>query len=247
MGYGGRDVEVVSLNQEQFLVVACDSCGAIGPKELDCVQLPASITGRLTVRVALLEVLVTGAVPKIITVAISNELEQTGLGILEGVRDELSSIGLAEVPMVISTEKNVLTRQTGLGISVVGICNKQDLRIQTSKPGDFVYSLGLPKVGSEVTSPVDPEIIQGQHVMSLLKKNSIHDILPIGSRGIRAEAEQLARNASCQFNEGACGAVNLIKSAGPSTCLIFTSPINFQCIDLGSLPFHKLGNLTKSK
>ena len=104
MGYLGRDVEVVAINPEQLLVASCDSCGAIGMKDLDEVQISWSITGRLTTRVAMLEVLATGAVPLMMTVAISNEPYPTGEGILEGVKEEFASAQLA-LPMAISTEK----------------------------------------------------------------------------------------------------------------------------------------------
>ncbi|WP_300463587.1 hypothetical protein [Desulfobacula sp.] len=35
MGYKGRDVEVCLLENDLCLIVACDSCGAVGEKDLD--------------------------------------------------------------------------------------------------------------------------------------------------------------------------------------------------------------------
>ncbi|MCO5386446.1 MAG: hypothetical protein NHB14_12505 [Desulfosporosinus sp.] len=84
MGYLGRDVEVVSINETQSLVVSCDSCGAIGMKEFDVYKISWFITGKLTTRVALLEVLSTGGVPQMLTVAISNEPCPTGDELLKG-------------------------------------------------------------------------------------------------------------------------------------------------------------------
>ncbi len=247
LGYLGRDVEVVLINQEQYLVASCDSCGAIGLKDLDTLKIAWSITGRLTTRVALLEVLSTGAVPQMMTVAISNELDPTGERILDGVKEELDSAGLTTLPMAISTEKNMFTQQTGLGISVVGVTDKKQLRIGTTQSGDDVYCIGLPKVGAEVTNSKDLEIVQVKDIKILLEISSIHDIVPVGSRGIRAEAEQLANSVNCRLIIDPSCVLNLEKSAGPSTCLIFSSASPL-ALDLSSsgiprLPLTKVGKL----
>ncbi|EHQ89333.1 hypothetical protein [Desulfosporosinus youngiae] len=223
MGYLGRDVEVVSINQAQYLVASCDSCGGIGMKELDAYQISWFVTGKLTTRVALLEVISTGAVPQMLTVAISNEPYPTGDELLKGVNDELKSAGLTTLPMSISTEKNIPTQQTGLGISVIGVAEKDKLRIGTAQPGDDIYCLGFPKVGSELDNPEDPEIVQVKAVQVLLGISSIHDILPIGSKGIRVEADGLAAAVNSRLRLDPARALDLDKSAGPSSCLIFSS------------------------
>ena len=247
LGYLGRDVEVVFINQEQCLVAACDSCGAIGLKELDEHRVPWAITGRFTARVALLEVMSTGAVPQMMTIAISNEASPTGEGILEGVNEELASAGLA-LPMAISTEKNMTTKQTGLGISVIGVAEKNQLNVGTSKPGDDVFCLGLPKVGPEINNPDDLEVVQVKHMRILLGISGIHDIIPIGSKGIRSEAQQLASTVNCQFLVEPFCILDLDKSAGPSTCLVFSSSLpnsfDFAMVGFDQLPLTKLGKLT---
>lgn len=239
MGYLGRDVEVVSINKAQYLVASCDSCGAIGMKDLDALKITWSITGRLTTRVALLEVLSTGAVPQMMTVAISNEPHPTGDRILEGVREELESAGLTTLPMAISTEKNMFTQQTGLGISVIGVAEKKQLRIGTAQSGDNVYCLGFPKVGPEVNNPEDSEIVQVKDIQLLLDTPEIHDIVPVGSRGIRTEAQQLATRVNCQLIFDPSCVLDLDKSAGPSTCLIFSSTSS-SALDLSSSAFQRL-------
>ncbi len=250
MGYLGRDVEVVFINQEQCLVAACDSCGAIGMKDLDEHKVPWAITGRFTARVALLEVMSTGAVPQMMTVAISNETYPTGEGILEGVNEELAFAGLA-LPMAISTEKNMVTKQTGLGISVIGVAEKNQLNVGTSKPGDAVYCLGLPKVGPEINNPEDLEVVQVKHIRILLGINDIHDIIPVGSKGIRTEVQQLAATMNCQFLVEPFCILDLDKSAGPSTCLIFSSSkpdsFDFGTVGFDQLPLTKIGKITKEQ
>lgn len=245
MGYLGRDVEVVSINETQSLVVSCDSCGAIGMKEFDVYKISWFITGKLTTRVALLEVLSTGGVPQMLTVAISNEPCPTGDGLLKGVKDELESAGLESLPVAISTEKNMPTMQTGLGVSVIGLAEKKKLRIGTAQLGDAVYCLGLPKVGLELSNPEDPEIIKVKSVQTLLESSSIHDIIPIGSRGIRLEAEQLASSVNTRFKFAPACSLDLDKSAGPSTCLIFSSSgvLDKKLLSSLNLPLTMIGEL----
>jgi len=245
MGYLGRDVEVVSINQEQYLVASCDSCGSIGMKQLDVLKIPWPMTGRLTTRVALLEVLSTGAVPQMMTVAISNEPHPTGDRILEGVKEELESFGLSTLPMAISTEKNMLTQQTGLGVSVMGVTKKKQLRICTALAGDNVYCVGLPKVGPEIKTADDPEIVQVKDLQILLNISGIHDIVPVGSSGIRAETQKLAASVNCMLIVEPFCVLDIDKSAGPSTCVIFTSPSSLDlALELSASSFPRL-SITK--
>ncbi len=252
MGYLGRDVEVVSINKEQYLVASCDSCGSIGMKELDDYKISWAITGRLTTRVTIFEVLSSGAVPKMLTVAISNEPYPTGEAIIEGVKEELYYAGLLALPIGISTEKNMLTKQTGLGISAIGVADKNQLRIGTAQPGDQIYCLGLPKVGSELNNPEDSEIVQIKHIQVLIGIGGVHDIIPVGSRGIRREAELLASTVYTRLDLDPACFLDLDKSAGPSTCLLVScspkSSEDFANLFLSRfprLPVIKVGKLFK--
>lgn len=222
-------------------------------KDLDAYKISWFITGRLTTRVTLLEVLAAGAVPKLLTVAISNEPHPTADGILEGVKEELDSAGLSALSMAISTEKNMITRQTGLGISVVGVVEKNQLRIGTTQLGDDIYCLGIPKVGPEISNPEDPEIVQTKDIQVLLGIPGVHDIIPIGSRGIRREAVLLASGINTCFHVDSACPLDLDKSAGPSTCLIlsasssssFESSLSAGALNHGFLSKSPLLSLTK--
>lgn len=220
MGYRGRDVEIAFLEGEQCLVVGCDSCGGIGSKELDIVQAAPEVVGRFTARVALLEVISTGALPTIISVTVANEPEPSSAGILQGVRQELESFSPAELPLAVSTEKNMPTRQTGVGVTVVGTVRRADLRICASQPGDSVYCLGLPKVGAEVGSPTDPEIVQTRQIRTLLGMPGIHDIIPVGSRGLAGETASLCRATGLEFIPEPDCPLPWTKSGGPATCAL---------------------------
>lgn len=243
MGYKNRDVEVVFLKENLCLVAACDSCGAIGSKELDVVNVPAHVTGRFTTRVALLEVIACGAIPQLITVAISNEPDPTGSHILEGVRAELLLAGLGALPLAMSTEKNIPTSQTGLGISVVGSCDANDLRLGKTEPGDYIYGLGKPKMGSEVRDPGDQEIIQVKHVSALLKEKTIHDVIPVGSGGIQHECDLLQLTVQGRVEFAPDCPVPITKSAGPSTVIMFSTKDKIEDLGLELPPLYLIGQI----
>ena len=246
MGYKGRDVEVSMLEQGLCLVTACDSCGAIGNNPLDQLRVPPQLVGRLTARVALMEVLCTGAAPRVMTAAISSDPDPTGKGILEGIESELEAAGFPHLPLAISTEKNFTPTQTGLGIGVTGTCRKEALRIATSRPGDIVYCLGTPRVGQEVAKAPPKEIIGTPQIQALLAMDGVHDILPIGSRGIEAEASGLAQEIGTPFKASPPKNLDLSKAAGPSTCAIFTCKAPLNMVHMDCLPLTPVGRLTNS-
>lgn len=57
-----RDISLIPRG-EQYLAIACDSCGGVGSKEMDLVPASPQIVGYYTARVALMEVLSIGALP----------------------------------------------------------------------------------------------------------------------------------------------------------------------------------------
>lgn len=242
MGYKGRDVEVVQIDSAYSIVTACDSCGGIGMKQNDAVRFHPGIVGRFTARVALMEVLSVNAIPKTISVAVSNEPYPTGDEIVKGITEELAAAALDGLPMAISTEKNIPTSQTALGITVVGICKNDAIRVARSKPGDFVYCLGIPKVGNEITGTDDTEVAKISHIKQLLKLKGVGDIVPVGSKGILAETEMLCKNTHCRFICKPEGNIDIHRSAGPSTCLVFTCSEGTDLSGFGLKPL-KLGVL----
>ncbi len=243
MSYKGRDVEVVQINNKESLVIACDSCGGIGEKEKDVVKASPYIVGGTTTRVALMELLAVNAVPKSITLTIASEPYPTGEEIIKGSKDELEASGYKSLPMAISTEKNIPTCQTALGITLIGLCDNDSLRICTSKPQDQVYCLGRPLVGNEVLAIPASELIAPKDIKALSSTEGIHDIIPIGSKGILGEIELLCKGNDCTFIKELEVSIDMHKSAGPSTCLIFTASREADLSSLRLKPL-KIGNLT---
>lgn len=246
MGYKGRDVEIVFIDDEKCIVMACDSAGGIGEKSLDVINVSPYITGRFTARVALFEIICIGARPKMLSATISNEPFPTGEYIIQAIKDEIKGINAEGLPLAISTEKNFETLQTGMGITAVGLCENKDLRINFSKPGDLVYCVGTPKLGNEINGVEDSEIVNIEDIEGLLEINMIHDILPIGSQGILKEAEILASGVGCRLVMEEEINIDINKSAGPSTCLIFTCLANFSLAVLQNNKISLIGKLIEN-
>lgn len=241
MGYRGRDVEVIDIGLGNSLVIACDSCGSVGSKELDLIKAPPAIVGRLTARTVLMELVSVGALPVAMTVSICAEPNPTGDEMLLGIKRELQVSGLLGVKLVVSSEKNFETRQTGLGIGATGTCKTGDLKVAQSGAADKVFCLGVPRLGDEVITTGCMDIINSGTLSQLRPHPLIHDILPVGSRGIRAEAELLANQSDTIFNTVEGCRLDLEKSAGPSTCVLFSSSQFIE--DFNHLEIYQVGQL----
>ncbi|MEW6360189.1 MAG: AIR synthase related protein [Planctomycetota bacterium] len=215
-----RDVTIMDIGGGMSLVMACDALGAIGSKEHDILRAPFQVVGRFTARVALFELIAAGAAPLVVVNALSVEMEPAGRQIIEGIRAELKDLGLAHVaPITGSTEENMPTTQTALGVVAVGVVATDRLKIGKGRAGDEVYCIGLPKVGEEVEIG-DPEMLQAETLLELARFDFVHDMVPVGSRGVAYEARELARSAGLQARlESRCG-IDLEKSAGPATCAV---------------------------
>jgi hypothetical protein len=168
--------------------------------------------------------------------------------IVEGIKQELATVGLTGLSLAVSTEKNVTPSQTGLGIGVTGTCRKSALRIGGSKAGDQVVVLGLPLFGDEVAGASDTDLPSVPHLQALLATPGIRDALPVGSRGILAEVRDLARHSHTVFTPVPDPVPDMLKSAGPSTCVVFTAAAPWQPADappsIRQLPLSIVGHLT---
>lgn len=220
-----RDLTLVRLEGELVLAVACDSSGAIGPKELDVVKVPGYIVGRFATRVAVMELLSIGVKPAVLVNNICVE-PSGGREIVNGIVGELKDAGLHRGTVLTgSTEKNIPTRQTGLGVTAIGTSRTRGIKAGLTLPGDKVYCVGIPKVGDEVDIE-DPAIVTIKTAMILRSMEEVHEIVPVGSKGIRKEAELLAHLARVTLEldpDGTHGNLDLNKTGGPSTCIVLTA------------------------
>jgi hypothetical protein len=215
-----RDVLVLRPEdgQDCLLVTAVDSCGAIGEKPEDALRVPPELAAEYTARVALLEVLCAGAQPAFATLSVSNEPE-TGSRLLAGARR-----ALAELPVVMSTEKNMPTSMSAFGVSVTGLCRADALHLGRAMVTDRLFCAGLPLCGEEVLAP-QAVLFSPAHLAALLADSRVHAVIPCGSRGILKEAFLLASESGLCADIRAPHKLNLEKSAGPASCAVFAAAV----------------------
>lgn len=215
-----RDLTLISVDDRKTMVVACDSCGSVGNKESDVLRVPPLITGKFTARVALCEVMCTGAQVVCLTNTVCNEMEPTGREIMMGIEEELRDAGLSNIVLTGSTEENFPTVTTGLGITVMGIVDNAALKINNVKNDALLIAIGMPKVGHEVLACNPGDIADYKTIKRLLAMNGVREIVPVGSRGILYEAQELARSNRLHFVLNKNVKLDIEKSAGPGTVII---------------------------
>lgn len=233
-----RDITLIQLDNTDILVTAVDSCGSIGQKPHDVLNVKLQTVSLFTTRVALLEVLSTGALPVCASVAVCNEPE-TAQRILSGVTHALSEY--ESIPKVISTEKNMTTSMTALGITINGICKQENMRLGCAKSGDFVFCAGLPLVGKQ-TITENAKVFEPHHLTALFANKRVHTLIPVGSHGIAVEAETLAKESKLSLSLFNDTGLNLEKSAGPASCAVFTAEGIFKNFGL-DIPVTLIGSL----
>ncbi|OCL26144.1 hypothetical protein U472_09005 [Orenia metallireducens] len=214
-----RDISIIKLDANKSLVVACDSLGGIGSKEYDKIKVSSRLVGKFTARVALMELLSSGATPISVVDTLSVELKPTGEEIIKGMKEELAKVGIDEL-LTGSTEENIKTVQTGIGVTAIGLININELRVGTSQKEDLIVAIGLPKVGNEVLADLN-QVADLDLVVELLELEYIHEILPVGSKGVLYEAQLLAESNGLQLSLLE-NKVDLQKSAGPATVVLVT-------------------------
>lgn len=218
MNYPHRDIKILNIYDNQRIVVACDSCGGIGSKQNDFINITSKITGQLTTRVCLMELLSAGATPKVITANICNEPYPTGEEILSGITQEISTNNLS-CEIVISTEKNIPTSMTALGITAIGSLDIDTIPLGRVNTGNYIYLLGIPYVGEEVLENYN-SLPNLKHISYILDNQKANEILPIGSKGIKGELDGLASSYRLKYDLIDQLPTDINKSGGPCTALL---------------------------
>lgn len=219
-----RDLTILQDDQKN-LVIACDSSGGIGPKKLDVVKTDGYTLGRFLARVVLMEILSVGAKPITIIDTLAVEMNPTGQDIIRGITAEAMQLGLDTNNLLNgSTEENIPVQQTGVGITAIG----EVLKLQCeSYPGNQVICIGVPKVGPEVYLE-DAEICNLPTIRELREIEGVQEIVPIGSKGINYELNELLKRNVLSFINFK-SSIDVHKSAGPVTCVIAT--VKLECIE----------------
>lgn len=210
-----RDLTICDIG-DKSIIIACDSCGGIGMKEGDCLNISTYDVAKLTVRVGLTEVMCSGAIPIVITNNVACEMNPTGKECIRGIKAELINAGLENISITGSTEENFKTVMTAMGISVIGIAEKNTLKFNKAFHKDKVVLIGTPQIGNEVSLESKGFYKSINYLLSL---PNVREIVPVGSKGIKYEAKTLAQLNGMVFKAYDTD-VDIYKSAGPSTCII---------------------------
>ncbi|MCX8151201.1 MAG: ribbon-helix-helix domain-containing protein [Candidatus Bathyarchaeota archaeon] len=242
------DVVILKVPTGHAIVVGSTSSGAVGSKKRDKVKVQSRVLGKFLARVALMDVIATGAFPLLASVTLGVEKEPTGREIVEGIKHEVAVLGLdANQVIMDNTEDNFGTEQTGVGLTAVGFANEADLRLGKTKRGDLVVAVGKPKVGYEVIQgEIKGEIADLKLVSELCQKKFIHDIVPVGTSGIAHEARMMAYSVGCQLKLTEETNLDLEKTAGPATVVLLTvDEVKLEELKvlLGKLPVTLVGEI----
>lgn len=216
-----RDLTIVDITPENLMVISCDSSGGIGDKDRDVIKVEPEFLGYYTTHCALMELLATGAMPITIVNTLGVEMDDTGVRIINGIKNAIKPLDLKDDIVVTgSTEENIVVCQTSMGITIIGMIEKSKWRLKKAEVNDLVIVVGLPKVGQEVLDDMGRETMSVPLLLKLLKKPFVKEILPVGSKGIAYEIKEMAKTNKLDYNIYDNAAIDLHKSAGPSTCVI---------------------------
>lgn len=193
------------------LVITSDNSGAIGEKELDVVRVPDDVTSYYSTRVTLLEQLANQAIPKEI-ILLNFTSEEAWDKYVTGITRVFDEVQMTVPAISGSTETNMPTLQSGFGITMLG--EKQRPFPNLSELHWFTY--GLPLVGEQLLQNVH-QIANLQIIVEALKNQHITQVIPLGSKGLQKELEQLDL-----FNVVDLKNVpyDITASAGPSTMVL---------------------------
>lgn len=198
-------------------VLACDSNASIGHKPHDALQQDPSETGYSASKVPMMEVIAAGATPFVLIDNLCCELEPTGRQLLVGIERLIAESGL-DVVITGSDETNMPTVQTGIGVTVIGVAADDELRLGRTAPGDTIYCVGTPADGRRVPFvDGEPGIATPREVLAAATVAGVHEMLPVGSRGVGYEIGQLG---GADFRLVDPSPIDLEVSAGPSTCFL---------------------------
>ncbi len=206
-----RDVLFLEIN-EQMMAIATDCSGAIGLKEMDDVQVPYNVVAYYAMRVAMMEILSVGAIPKTCIVQNFNG-ESAWEQLIEGIEQLLSELEYS-LPITGSSETNFALVQSATGISVLGSVEKRRIKC-TPNEASFAV-IGTPLVGIDIIGK--PELMLPLPLFKeLLQITGIYEIIPVGSKGVLHELYIVGcvnKSLSCY--------VPLDVSAGPASCVVIS-------------------------
>jgi hypothetical protein len=211
-----RDVLWVPLQEREELVIAADGSAGIGLKEADVVEAPYETVAYFAARVALMEAMCVGGEPLAVVLQNFNGDERWA-ALCAGVREALRELGL-DVPLVGSSESNMPTLQSAVGVTVLGKVQTERKRVRRT-PRDAKFAvIGEPLVGADVLKRRD-RVLPLSLFRQLLLRDDIFELVPVGSKGIAYELKQLLSDNGIPASTFA-SPLPLDVSSGPATSLL---------------------------
>ncbi|GKV58382.1 hypothetical protein LMRF01_0326 [Listeria monocytogenes] len=192
-----RDLSVIDV-PGGCVLTSCDISAGFGEKVHDGLRVAPEVTARLTLRVALLEMLASGAVVVAVSDVIGAEMEPTGKRVIAGLKDELIKADLGHIELNGSTEENMNVTQTSVGVLVTGFATKAALKLINVHEAAVLFAFGEPIVGAEVLQRM-AEMPDYHLVKKLVEHSDVLEVVPVGSKGMAYEANTLARLNDCTF------------------------------------------------
>ncbi len=221
-----RDLTIVDIENDKSLVIACDSTGGIGMKENDTFKVDPEIVGYYSAQVVLTELIAFGAEVLTVVDALCVEMEGYGERILDGIKEAVKSIGLdPELCINGSTEENITTTATGIGITAIGIIDRDKMELNEIELGDVVAIIGKPSVAEEVINEDPKNLMTVEKLKKIKSIIELKEIVPIGSKGLLSElkiSSELREYGYIIEKEFKIEDSNSIlhKSAGPATAVL---------------------------
>lgn len=231
-----RDLTVVDQADGTSWIIACDSVGSIGPKPADVYATDALTVAHFAARVPLVETLAIGAKPQVIVDTLSVELDPTGLEMIAEVRALAAELGLGADRVTGSTEDNVPSAATGIGVTVFSQISTEALRPDRATPGSRVLCLGRPtSAPGDRVEIGDRRMIALETLAAVRELPGVEDVLPVGSKGVGYEAALLAATNGLAWQPGQHD-VDLEHSGGPASCVLVAVQQDAVDAVLGALP-----------
>lgn len=222
-----RDIQLIEKDNESYLAIACDVSGAIGPKVHDVIKLSGEIAGYYATAVPIIELLAIGAKPISVIDTLGVEMNGVGQKVILGVQKAMVEGDIGIECLTGSTEDNMPTTSTTIGITVISDLSKVLLETYKPRIGQEVYVVGLPKMGEEFLEDEimasKGEVITIEAVKKMRHQSGVGHMLPVGSKGIAYELETMLKMYGLSISQEVDHGLNLLKSAGPASCMLVTS------------------------
>ncbi|MDA3845401.1 MAG: AIR synthase related protein [Vallitaleaceae bacterium] len=245
-----RDVQLIEWGSGHYLAIACDVSAYIGSKDDDVVKVDPVTAGYYATVVPVMELLSIGARPISVIDTLGVEMDPTGKEIIQGVRNAMVEAGIAEDCLTGSTEDNMPSRSTTVGVTVVAELEKELLKSYKPMAGQEVWLVGLPKMGQiflqEEIQGGKGEVITISVVKEIRLTEGVGHMLPIGSKGIGAELKVLLAVNDLDSNLVPLE-IDFNISAGPSSCMLITcnEGIGIKLKETLAVPINYVGELEK--